>query len=82
MGSFSLVHWIIVLVVILLLFGPRRLPDLAKGVGEAIREFKKAVNSPDQKQLPSNQNTASHQIQQRQGDGQAQDPVRKDPPTS
>ncbi|MCX6119450.1 MAG: twin-arginine translocase TatA/TatE family subunit [Proteobacteria bacterium] len=55
MGSFSLIHWIIVLVVVLLLFGPKRLPDLAKGVGEAIREFKKAVNSPDsQKQLPPN----------------------------
>ncbi len=53
MGSFSLVHWIIVLVVVLLLFGPKRLPDLAKGVGEAIREFKKAVNAPDaQKQIP------------------------------
>lgn len=50
MGSFSLLHWIIVLAVVLLLFGPRRLPDLARGVGEAIREFKKAVNSPDQQQ--------------------------------
>jgi sec-independent protein translocase protein TatA len=48
MGGFSLIHWIIVLAVILLLFGPRRLPDLAKGVGEAIREFKKAISSPDQ----------------------------------
>lgn len=48
MGSFSLLHWIIVLVVVLLLFGPKRLPDLAKGMGDAIREFKKAVNAPDQ----------------------------------
>jgi sec-independent protein translocase protein TatA len=47
MGSFSLIHWIIVLAVILLLFGPKRLPDLAKGVGEAIREFKKAINNTD-----------------------------------
>jgi sec-independent protein translocase protein TatA len=46
-GSFSLVHWMIVLMVVLLLFGPKRLPDLARGVGEAIREFKKAVNAPD-----------------------------------
>lgn len=47
MGSFSLVHWLIVLAVVLLLFGPKRLPDLAKGVGEAIREFKKAINPPE-----------------------------------
>lgn len=50
MGSMSLIHWIIVLVVILLLFGPKRLPDLAKSIGESIREFKKAVNSDSQNQ--------------------------------
>jgi len=58
MGSFSLLHWIIVLAVILLLFGPKRLPDLAKGIGEAIREFKKAVNSPD----PPKQLTGDQQV--------------------
>lgn len=52
MGSFSILHWIIVLVVVLLLFGPKRLPDLAKGLGEAIREFKKAVNTPEQPAPP------------------------------
>jgi sec-independent protein translocase protein TatA len=44
----SIVHWLIVLFVVVLLFGPRRLPELAKGMGEAIREFKKAINSSDQ----------------------------------
>ena len=47
MGSFSILHWLIVLFIVVLLFGPRRLPELAKGMGEAIREFKKALNSPD-----------------------------------
>jgi sec-independent protein translocase protein TatA len=48
MGSMSIVHWLIVLFVVVLLFGPRRLPELAKGMGEAIREFKKAINGSDQ----------------------------------
>jgi sec-independent protein translocase protein TatA len=48
MGSMSIVHWLIVLFVVVLLFGPRRLPELAKGMGEAIREFKKAINNSDQ----------------------------------
>lgn len=48
MGSMSLVHWLIVLAVVILLFGPRRLPELAKGMGEAIREFKKAVGGNEQ----------------------------------
>lgn len=35
---------LIVIVVILLLFGTRRLPDLARGFGKAIREFRKAAS--------------------------------------
>lgn len=49
MGSMSLIHWVIVLVVVLLLFGPSRLPNLAKSIGESIREFKKGINGADQK---------------------------------
>jgi sec-independent protein translocase protein TatA len=52
MGSMSIVHWLIVLFVVVLMFGPRRLPELAKGMGEAIREFKKAVNAPETQQKP------------------------------
>ena len=35
---------IVILVIILLLFGAKRLPELAKGLGKSIREFKKATN--------------------------------------
>ena len=45
MGGFSIIHWLIVLVVVLLIFGPKRLPDLAKALGESVREFKKAIKS-------------------------------------
>jgi sec-independent protein translocase protein TatA len=59
MGSMSIVHWLIVLFVVVLLFGPRRLPELAKGMGEAVREFKKAVKDSDSasKQLTSETKT-------------------------
>jgi sec-independent protein translocase protein TatA len=40
MGEFSPIHWLIVLAVILLLFGGRKIPELAKGLGEGIRSFK------------------------------------------
>jgi len=36
-------HLIIVLVVALLLFGPRKLPELGKGLGEGLRGFKEAI---------------------------------------
>jgi sec-independent protein translocase protein TatA len=48
MGEFSLPHLIIVLVVLLLLFGPSRLGDLGISLGKGIRGFKKAMNQPDE----------------------------------
>jgi sec-independent protein translocase protein TatA len=35
---------VVILVILLVLFGGTRLPGLAKGLGESIRNFKKAVN--------------------------------------
>ena len=43
MGEFSPMHWLIVLVVALLIFGPKRIPEIAKSLGEGIREFKKSM---------------------------------------
>jgi sec-independent protein translocase protein TatA len=40
---------LIVLVIILVLFGGSRLPSLAKGLGESVRNFKKAVAEDDDK---------------------------------
>ena len=37
-------EWIVILIVLLLLFGAKRLPELAKGLGKSIREFKKATS--------------------------------------
>ncbi len=51
MGSFSPVHWVIVLIIVLLLFGPGRLAGVGKGLGEGIRSFKKGLNE-DADELP------------------------------
>jgi sec-independent protein translocase protein TatA len=41
-------HLIVVLVVALLIFGPKKLPDLGKGLGEGLRGFKDAIKgTPD-----------------------------------
>lgn len=42
-------EWIWVVLVGVLLFGAGNLPKLAKGVGEGIREFKKALSPEDEK---------------------------------
>lgn len=45
--GFSFWHLIIVLVIVLLLFGPNRIPTLGKSVGEAIRGFKKGLEGDE-----------------------------------
>ena len=43
-GALGMQEMILIFVVILLLFGADRLPELARGLGKGIREFKKATN--------------------------------------
>ncbi len=38
---------LIILVIVLLLFGPKRLPELGESIGRAIRSFKKAHDEPE-----------------------------------
>lgn len=40
-------HWLIVLAVVLLLFGAKKIPELAKGVGKGIKDFKNAVKEDE-----------------------------------
>lgn len=46
MLGLSIGHWIIVLVVVVVLFGPKRLPELGASLGEGIRNFKKGLVDP------------------------------------
>ena len=43
-GIFQPMHLLVILVVALLVFGPKKLPELGKGLGEAISGFKKAIH--------------------------------------
>ena len=43
LGSIGPTELIIIFVIILLIFGGKKLPELAKGLGKGIREFKKAT---------------------------------------
>jgi sec-independent protein translocase protein TatA len=50
MGSFSIWHWLIVLAIVALVFGTKKLGSLGSDLGSAIRGFKKAVNEGDDEQ--------------------------------
>jgi sec-independent protein translocase protein TatA len=44
MGEFSVFHWLIVLAIVLILFGGRKIPEVMKGLGEGIRNFKEGMS--------------------------------------
>lgn len=54
MGHFGLTELLIIMVVILLLFGAKRIPEVAGSMGKGIREFKKGMNELGNEVNPNN----------------------------
>lgn len=52
MGSFSLWHWLIVLLIVVLIFGTKKLRNMGSDVGGAVNEFKKAMQNEQDKGEP------------------------------
>jgi sec-independent protein translocase protein TatA len=48
-GLFQPMHLLVIFGIALLVFGPKKLPELGKGIGEGIRGFKSAINPGDSK---------------------------------
>jgi sec-independent protein translocase protein TatA len=55
-GLFQPMHLLVVLFIALLVFGPKKLPELGKGLGDGIRSFKDSMREKDE-------NTAAEQQQ-------------------
>ena len=53
----SPMHWLIVLVIVLILFGGKRIPEIMKGFGEGIRSFKEGMSGSSQTPAPPAQAT-------------------------
>ena len=49
MGSFSIWHWLIVLLIVLLIFGTKRLKNIGEDLGGAVRGFKEGMKSAEEK---------------------------------
>jgi sec-independent protein translocase protein TatA len=45
MGNFGVSEWILILLIVILLFGGRKIPELMRGIGRGIREFNDAKNN-------------------------------------
>lgn len=48
-GLFQPMHLLVLIGIALLVFGPKKLPELGKGIGEGIRGFKSAMNPVEEK---------------------------------
>lgn len=48
MGSFSIWHWLIVLVIVMLVFGTKKLGNMGSDIGKAVKGFKDGVKGGDE----------------------------------
>jgi sec-independent protein translocase protein TatA len=53
MGEFSPFHWLVVLAVVVLLFGGKKIPEVMRGLGEGIRSFKEGMRGDNQTPVQS-----------------------------
>jgi sec-independent protein translocase protein TatA len=57
MGGLGVQELLIILVIALLFFGGKKLPEIASGMGKAVREFKRATVEPERPEKPAPQLT-------------------------
>jgi sec-independent protein translocase protein TatA len=53
MGSFSIWHWLIVLLIIVLVFGTKKLRNIGADLGNAVKGFKDGMKSPAAESAPN-----------------------------
>ena len=57
MGSLSIWHWLIVLVVVMLVFGTKKLGNMGSDLGKAVKGFKDGVKGEEEKPQVADKNT-------------------------
>ena len=58
MGSFSVWHWLIVLVIVMLVFGTKKLGNIGGDLGKAVKGFKDGVKGEEEKSAAATQQVA------------------------
>ena len=54
LGSIGPTELILILLIVIIIFGARKLPDLGKSIGEGIKNFKKSMSTKDDHEGPKN----------------------------
>lgn len=65
MGTFSIWHWLVVLAIVVLVFGTKKLRDLGSDLGGAVKGFKEGMKSAEEDNTapPPSQQIAGHTIE-------------------
>ena len=59
-GLFQPMHLLVVFGIALLVFGPKKLPELGKGIGEGIKGFKSAMKAEEEKPVTTTASTTNN----------------------
>ena len=60
MGSFSVTHWVIVLIIVVLVFGTKKLRNVGKDLGGAVHDLKKGLNEGTEGQSAKKDEVIEH----------------------
>jgi sec-independent protein translocase protein TatA len=63
MGTFSIWHWLVVLAIVLIVFGPSRLKNLGGDLGNAIKGFRKAMKEEEATPEPPQSRVIEGQVE-------------------
>jgi sec-independent protein translocase protein TatA len=62
-GLFQPTHLLLIFGIALLVFGPKKLPELGKGIGDGIRGFKSAIKADEDKPVSTTQGVPNNERQ-------------------
>lgn len=59
MGEFSIWHWLIVLVIVMMVFGTKKLKNIGTDLGQAVKGFKDGIRSAEEPDATTNASTSA-----------------------
>ncbi|MBU1214063.1 MAG: Sec-independent protein translocase subunit TatA [Gammaproteobacteria bacterium] len=65
MGSFSIWHWLIVLLVVVLIFGTKKLRNIGNDLGGAVKGFKEGMKEGDDTAKPQDSRTIEGEVKEK-----------------
>lgn len=76
MGSMSITHWLIVLVIVMLVFGTKKLRNIGQDLGGAVKGFKEGMKEGDSKPADAQPMTPPPQVSAQTIDAEVKDKTR------